>query len=292
MYFRVNFPFHKPLADHEICSVGEQCLVASACKDSGEGKNLFPHNPRKLEKDSLLWCDEGENGCILVIRSGIVAVSRCSQDGTERILAILGEGQAIGQVMLFSPSAQPVLVRACTDVEICQFPKRELERLVREDTKIAEILIRILSANCWALEQQIETLVNVSARDQIKHVLLNLAQQFAGGAAEEVELPFTHDDLSKLLGLNRVTVTRILKELEEEEGVLLRGHSSLTVRVDALKHARGVQPDKSRLDHEAVGATAGQVGKAEPAPEVSLASGYPTMVKIERKWNRNERNDG
>jgi hypothetical protein len=177
-------------------------------------------------------------------------------------------------------------------VEFCQFPKKELERLVREDGKIAELLIRGLSANCWALEQQIETLVNVSARDQIKHVLLNLAQQFAGDAIGEVELPFTHDDLSRLLGLNRVTVTRILKELEEEEGVLLRGHSSLTVRVDALKNAKGVQPDKSRPDHEAVGATVGQVGEAEPAPEVSLASGYPTMVKIERKWNRNERNDG
>jgi hypothetical protein len=177
-------------------------------------------------------------------------------------------------------------------VEICQFPKKELERLVREDGKIAEYLIRSLSENCWTLEQQIESLLNVSAREQIKQALLSLARQFAGDEEGVVVLPFTHDDLSKLLGLNRVTVTRILKELEEEEGVLLRGHSSLTVRVDALKHARGVQPDKSRLDHEAVGATAGQVGKAEPAPEVSLASGYPTMVKIERKWNRNERNDG
>ena len=268
MWFRAYIPINKPIAEHEICPVGARCLVASACVDSGQGTGSFPHHHRKIEKDSLVWCDEGKDGCILVIRSGFVAVSRCSKEGAERILGILGEGQAIGQVMLFNPSAHPVLIRACTEVEFCQFPKKELERLVREDEKIAEFLIRGLSENCWALEQQIETLLNVSARDQIKQALLSLATQFSGTEKEEVELPFTHDDLSRLVGLNRVTVTRILKELEEEEGVLERGHSSLIVRVDAIKRAGDAHLDESRPGREAGTAIIEPAKENEPALEV------------------------
>jgi CRP-like cAMP-binding protein len=243
------------------------------CADSGEGTKSLFHHQRKIQKDSLVWYDNGEEGCLLVIRSGLVAISRCSQEGAERILEILGQGQGIGQMMVFNPSAQPLLVRACTEVEICEFPRKELEKLVQENAKIAESLIRSLSANCWALEQQIETLLIVSARERIKQALLSLAWRFGGGKKGEVELPFTHDDLSRLVGLNRVTVTRILKELEEKEGVLKRGHCRLTVRVDALKWAGDAHLDKSRSGPEAGDSTTEWPVEGEPTLEDCFLTG-------------------
>jgi len=67
--------------------------------------------------------------------------------------------------------------------------------------------------------------------------------------------------------LNRVTVTRILKELEEEEGVLERGHSSLIVRVDAIKRAGEAHLDESRPGREAGTAIIEPAKENEPALE-------------------------
>ena len=212
--------------EYNTCPVKECCLVASICTYPLQGKKVTSEH-QKFGKGSLVWYDESENGRVIIICNGLAAISWYSQEGEERILRILGKGKTIGYATLFNLPNYPGVLRACTDLEICQYPKEDLEGLMGNNLEVTKYLIRCLNENYWDLEQQVRLLSTTSASERVKQALMFLAKQLSGDI-KDVELPLTHNDLSALTGLNRVTVSRILKELEDS-GEVKRGYGSLIV---------------------------------------------------------------
>lgn len=268
MLFRVHIPQKEPKIDGgETCPVKGCCLVASICAHPGRGKNFFPHH-RKLGKGDLIWRDEEKTDCIIVICAGLAAASWYSREGGERILRILGKGQTIGHTALSTSSKHPAVLRACTELEICEYPREELERLMWDDKEVAKHLIRSLIENYRDLEQQVKLLSITSASKRVRLALLILGEQFGGDAKDEVELPLTHNDLAALMGLNRVTISRALGELEDQ-GVVKRGHGNLTVCVDLLHGTVGAFSDAGKPGLEKEQTATKRPVEIEPALELS-----------------------
>jgi CRP/FNR family transcriptional regulator len=214
--------------DRTTCPVRDKCLVASICKPGETDALSFPHQSKSVEKRAVFWCAGGEGGLVFVILTSLVEICRFSTEGTETVFGVLGKGQVFGHTSLFNPTAQLLQARACTKVVLCQFPLKELERLIRSDSHIAELVIRSLAEFQGSLEQQIEIHDNPNARIRLKRTLLQLAELLCEYNSIEVELALTHDELADLVGFNRVTVTRALQELEEE-GLVKKGHRSVRV---------------------------------------------------------------
>jgi CRP/FNR family cyclic AMP-dependent transcriptional regulator len=248
MYARPISSYRKPVEGTSHCPVGDRCVIASACTLAGYQEQSVVCQRLHLDRGALIWFYNCESAMsVFTIRSGVATLLSYSEDGAESNVGFLYEGQALGLTHLFSKEIQPLIARAFTEVKLCKLPICELEKLVETDPEVVKRVIRSLSDGYWGVVQQIKLRDTLRARDRVQISLLQLAEKLDRGRGE-VELPLTHQEIASLIGVNRVTVTRALHELEEE-GLVELGHRNL--RVFTAAHFEVKDSDwKAPLDTE------------------------------------------
>lgn len=138
------------------------------------------------------------------IESGVVRTVTHLEDGTVVPLGIWGCGDVIGKAL---SKFMPFQMECLTSVKVIALPANDWQQL-------AETLQLHL--------QQAGELAIIQSYKKIDTMLLNLLAWLAKKFGREVEtgqlidLRLTHQDLAELLGTTRVTVTRILSQLEQQ----------------------------------------------------------------------------
>ncbi|MCS6815223.1 MAG: Crp/Fnr family transcriptional regulator [Cyanobacteria bacterium] len=137
------------------------------------------------------------------IESGAVRTYTLADDGTVVVLGFWGVGDTIGNAL---SQIQPCISECLTDVQIRSLPIDErwnMNQTLQSHLQQAQELLRIRSGQ---IHQRLEQLLSW------------LAYKF-GCELEEgqlIKLRLTHQDFAETLGTTRVTVTRLLSQLERE----------------------------------------------------------------------------
>lgn len=220
---------------HKIwsCDIQDYCPFGLACEGQRKtrGKGIYALQ-RSVPKGGFIYLDasiEGETspGAVLVIVCGTVALM-CTRETEERVLlGLLTKGHSLGQLNLFMPFQRPLYARAKTDVCLCIVPEEDAERAIRSDPHVAEQTIRKLGEQFWMTQEMLKIRAQEDSSRRMAMLLhyLGTIYEYDG---EPLELPLTQNDLAALVGLNRVTVSRLLGELERG-GFIQRGHGKLTL---------------------------------------------------------------
>lgn len=138
------------------------------------------------------------------IQSGFVRVFTRVESGCNLTLGIWSAGDVVGKA--FS-SIQPYQIECLTSVQAVAMSVHSLDNL-------PEVVLKHL--------HQAEELMLIRSSKRIEIMLLKLltwlAQRFGQDATQGrlIDLRLTHQDLSELLGITRVTVTRALIHLEQQ----------------------------------------------------------------------------
>ncbi len=171
--------------------------------------------------------DRGE--ALFIIASGLVRVFTLGDDGSEATIALLSEGESLGELALIDGglrSASAVALEATSTVTITRDDFRDwLER-----TPAASLaLLETLSARVRRTNQDLTDLVLLDLSERLARRLLALAD-----AANGDSIRMTQAELGVRLGVTREAVNKQLRALERAGAVTL-GRGSITVRdVDAL----------------------------------------------------------
>ncbi|MEY3869060.1 MAG: hypothetical protein RLZZ338_2951 [Cyanobacteriota bacterium] len=162
-------------------------------------RQQFPRRALLPNKKDGLW----------QIESGVVRTLTWLEDGTIITLGLWGPGEMVGKML---SGCNPYQIECLGKVEANFIPKAECEHF--EDVLLKHIL-------------QGEELTMIRANkkvDTMLYQLLNwLAKKF-GCHVEKgqlINLSLTHQDIAELLGATRVTITRILNQLEQQ-GIIHR----------------------------------------------------------------------
>lgn len=138
------------------------------------------------------------------IEVGAVHTLTWLEDGTTVITGLWGPGDVVGKLL---SATEPYQIKCLTAVEAILSPLGS--------NQIPEEWL-------FAYLQQIEMLTFIRSHRRVDVMLVKLlgwlAKRF-GHAVESgnlIDLRLTHQDLAELMGTTRVTVTRVLKQLEEQ----------------------------------------------------------------------------
>ncbi|MBE9227678.1 Crp/Fnr family transcriptional regulator [Phormidium sp. LEGE 05292] len=143
------------------------------------------------------------------IERGVVRTLTWSEDGKPIILGFWGSGDIVGRPLT---NLEPYQIECLTSVEVNLLPSNIWYQFM--DAAIAHIRLS-------------EELLNIVHSRPVPSRLLQLLDWLArkfGRDVEQgklIELPLTHQALSEAICTTRVTVTRLLKQFEEE-GILKR----------------------------------------------------------------------
>lgn len=141
-------------------------------------------------------------------------------------IALVGSGGTIGEVSFFVPGGLSVPVYALTDVKVCQLRREQVEVLWQEQLSkeylpaLTEYMILKLS-QLWKI---LSTFFQVDARERFFYFIssyislqnINLVE----GDYYELTPPLSQAQLADMLGVNRVTLSKIFRPLRKERIVL------------------------------------------------------------------------
>ncbi|NJN88199.1 MAG: Crp/Fnr family transcriptional regulator [Leptolyngbyaceae cyanobacterium SL_7_1] len=156
---------------------------------------------QKFSSHTTLPC---RSGSVWKIHHGFVKTVSYLEDGTAIVLGIWGAGDVVGQSL---SAIRPYHIESLTSVEASS----EAATLHEKST---ELLLTHLRRS--------EELMIIRSYKRIDIMLLKLLNWLAhrfGQTTQKgclIDLRLTHQDLSELLGTTRVTVTRVLSQLEQQ----------------------------------------------------------------------------
>ena len=189
------------------------------------GKSL-PKGMEKLEKYGFLKI--AQKGEILaeageeckycyIVKSGRIIAYEYTMSGSERVYSYNEKNSLIIEECILLDCRPPVSFKADTRSELICLDKDAIARAAREDTDIALALMRYLSYKYVSSMEQIRFANSHSASWKVCNLLLMMAENYGEdyNGYTMIREKLSQQLISSMLGINRVTVVRVMKDLKE-----------------------------------------------------------------------------
>jgi CRP/FNR family transcriptional regulator len=224
---------------HEIW-MGEpkcrHCAVRNSALFAGlqEADFRHIHQPIKdvaLAPEDTLYRMHERGGAMFTLRGGVMKLLQYLPDGSQRIVRLLKDSDALGLESLVGQPYQHDAV-ALTDCEICAIPASVIERLGRERPELyRELMARwqqaLSEADAWLTQFTTGT-----ARQRVARLLLRLSCP-----DRDNHLPlFGREDMGAMVGLTTETVSRTIAELRRQGVLRDRGANLQECDRETLRH--------------------------------------------------------
>lgn len=176
------------------------------------------------------------------LKTGRVMLSLISSEGKEKILAVIRPGDMFGELVLapgFIQRRSNAL--ACDDVFACSLTLAQMTGLMLRNPGVAVQMAQLMARKVGEALDEVELLSFASTEARVTLALLRLGQQYSGSDPAST-FPLTHEQLARLVGASRETVTGILGKLRRL-GALDFGYGTVTVYRSVLGARLQNRPD-------------------------------------------------
>ncbi len=189
---------------------------------------------RTFYKGELIILAESEGDTLFIIEKGHAKVSILHDDGRELILAMLGIGDVFGELSLFDGQPRSANVLALQDTQLLLLRRSDLLQLIIAVPQIGLALLEELAHRLRRSDDQLEGLALLNVTNRIAKTLLHLAMDDGITTPDGILLPDRppHQHLANMTGTSRETVSRVLKQLEEQNYIAVRGNTLLILKED------------------------------------------------------------
>ncbi|WP_313233923.1 Crp/Fnr family transcriptional regulator [Tissierella praeacuta] len=174
---------------------------------------------KTFEKGEMLYIagDKGEK--LYVIHSGKVKITRFTDTGKEQVIRVLGPGDFMGELSLFSPLPLTDNGEALSKTVACMIDGKKLKGLIKKYPDIAFKIIEELSQRLETAENLIENISLYGVERRLALTLINMANEKG-----EVSLKMSKKDFASHLGMSQETLSRKLTSFQNMGIIKLIGH--------------------------------------------------------------------
>lgn len=186
-----------------------------------------PHEIRKYKKNDILFSYSEPISDIFYICSGIAEVTLLHENGHEKILSFHSNGSIFpGCHDLDFKIERSIGMKAVTDIEVMVFRSSDFNRYLDEN----QALFRTMY-NWYA--SYINLLLYESAHQEYNNSFTKLCNMLYLIAVNNddvsgSDIRFTHEELSKVLSVDRSNISRYLSKLRKE-GILVTHHNRIEI---------------------------------------------------------------
>jgi len=177
-------------------------------------------------KDEFLFQAEDEANGFYYILTGTVRVFKMDENGKEVEVARLGAGDFFGEAIVFVSGQFPFFAQAVRRSQILFFEKGKILQQIDRKPDVAKLFLNLLARKCLTLNQRIEFLGLRTVRQRLIHYLLS---KCSGERRCLVELEIKKGDLARLLGTISETLSRILKQMQDEDLIAVK-HNKISIK--------------------------------------------------------------
>ena len=201
----------KPCYNSNIIFPGVFSVPHSLFSFNAEG-NIFRLKNREIfdglakpliyQKEQILYQQGDDSDYVYYLKSGRIQIYVSSPDGSEKILAVFPAGCLFGKASFFDRMQRSSCAKALTRSEVVRIDKAMMMDLIGRYPAFAFELLEYLSKTIRMLSNQIENLSFLGADRRVaRFIIENLSCEY---------VDYSHAEISAVVGVSRVTVSKIL----------------------------------------------------------------------------------
>ena len=190
-------------------------MLFSELPDSAFHQLLHPIDHFMYPPGAVLYEAGTHNPFIYSIRRGMVKLVHTAEDGTNRIVRLLGPGSAVGLELLDGADSYHHSAVAINQVDLCKIPVATVEQLEGKYPVLNEHIVQQLQDQLDLADQWIVALGAGTAKQRVAQLLLVLDKFFADNNDEFILL--SREDMAAMIGIAVETVSRMIAEFKRQK---------------------------------------------------------------------------
>ena len=183
---------------------------------------------RRFARDEVIFHRDDPASHLYVIVAGTVKISLPDENGREVVVAIERGGDEFGELALFDDSPRSATVTALAETECLLLARKDFMEALDRNHEAMRKMLGLLAQMVRRSSGRVEDLVFLDLPGRVAKCLLDLSE---AGGKPEIEL--TQEDLAAFVGATRVSVNRVLADLEKR-GAISIGRRQVKVKDPTL----------------------------------------------------------
>lgn len=214
-------------------------------KDTGFSEKVSAHDmtifrrvcpDRKYEKGELIFHAGDPATDVHVIASGQIKLVTATASGNERILAICGPSDFIGEAFLSESARYRVDAVALSDAVTCPVSREQFLQMSLHAPTLALTFCEVLASHLFHCRDQLSSSY-APVKVRVIRVLLDQAERF--GVEQDVgwyelSTELKHEEIASMISATRVSVSMAVADLRND-GVLEGTRGEYRLNVPALR---------------------------------------------------------
>ena len=174
------------------------------------------HHFIDAKKGDYIYFDSHHLNKLYFVKDGYIKIGFIDEEGNEIIKEIIKEGEIFGQFALEKNNLNGDYKG---DVSLCAFSIEDFEKLLMKKPMLAIKYSKQVGQKLRRAEFRLISMLNKDVRSRLLAFFYNLTimEGYDGiGPSCTIDNYLTHDDVAKLIGSARQTVTTFINQLEDE----------------------------------------------------------------------------
>ncbi|MCK5386909.1 MAG: cAMP-activated global transcriptional regulator CRP [Gammaproteobacteria bacterium] len=182
------------------------------------------HKRHYPAKSTIIFADDKPD-VLYFILDGSVTVLIEDNDGREIVLAYLNKGDFFGEMGLFDEQiSRSAWVRARTTCEVAEISYIKFRQLAQDHSDIVFAMASQMAARLRITSRKVSDLAFMDVSGRVARTLLDLCKQpDAMTHPDGMQIRITRQEIGKIVGCSREMVGRVLKSMEEQELISVKG---------------------------------------------------------------------
>lgn len=202
------------------------------------------HNFLEASDGEYIYFPFQNHNKLYFAKDGFIKLGYIDEQGNEIIKEIIQKGEVFGQLTLEKNNDKDEFAQAYkSNVSLCAFTMEDFLRLLQRKPEMAIAFSFHLGNKLRKVENRLLNILNKDVKSRLVQLFLQMASDnnSVSGNTATIEKFLTHDDIAKLIGSSRQTVTTTLNQFEKQNLITV---SKKQINIDDISAFKKIaEPD-------------------------------------------------
>ncbi|NIB39174.1 cAMP-activated global transcriptional regulator CRP [Pseudomaricurvus alkylphenolicus] len=182
------------------------------------------HRRRYPAKSTLIYAGDKSDSLYYIIKGSVTVIIE-DDEGREMIVAYLNDGDFFGEMGLFEEGdCRSAWVRAKTECEVGEISYTKFQELADKHPEFMHALSGQMAKRLRNTTRKVGDLAFLDVTGRVARTLLDLCKEpDAMTHPDGMQIKITRQEIGRIVGCSREMVGRVLKTLEEQGLVSVKG---------------------------------------------------------------------